>query len=193
RARCRPTLPSAPRRFTLDFRDIFSAGFAFDFIRGDARIAAGVASTNNLQMKGVNAAVLMEGSADIAHETQKLRVVVVPEINAGTAALVATAINPAIGIGAFLAQAVLSRPLVAATTREFEIDGTWAEPRVTQVPRRAAAARAEPAAALAPLPRLLPDLPALPALPSFHLPALPALPSLPGSPRAGSANPENVP
>ncbi|WP_225781882.1 YhdP family protein [Xenophilus sp. Marseille-Q4582] len=167
-------LQALPRRFTLDFRDIFSAGFAFDFIRGDARIASGVASTNNLQMKGVNAAVLMEGSADIAHETQKLRVVVVPEINAGTAALVATAINPAIGIGAFLAQAVLSRPLVAATTREFEIDGTWAEPRVTQVPRRSGtAASAEPAAAPAPLPRLLPDLP---ALPSFHLPSLPTLP-----------------
>ena len=43
-------------------------------------------SSNNLQMKGVNAAVLMDGRADIAKETQDLRVVVVPEINAGTAA-----------------------------------------------------------------------------------------------------------
>jgi uncharacterized protein YhdP len=41
-------------------------------------------------MKGVNAAVLMEGTADIARETQDIKVVVVPEINAGTASLVAT-------------------------------------------------------------------------------------------------------
>ena len=96
-----------PRRLTLDFRDVFSEGFAFDFVRGDLRIEQGVAMTNNLQMKGVNAAVLMEGRADIARETQELHVVVVPEINAMTASLVATAINPVIGLGSFLAQVFL--------------------------------------------------------------------------------------
>jgi uncharacterized protein YhdP len=131
------SLQALPRRLTLDFRDVFSQGFAFDFVRGDAAISQGVASTNNLQMKGVNAAVLMDGSADIARETQKLRVVVVPEINAGTAALVATAINPAIGLGTFLAQMVLSRPLIAAATQEFQIEGTWTDPKITKVPRRA--------------------------------------------------------
>ena len=53
---------------------MFSEGFAFDFVRGDIAIEQGMASTNNLQMKGVNAAVLMEGKADIAHETQDLKV-----------------------------------------------------------------------------------------------------------------------
>ncbi len=131
------SLQALPRRLTLDFRDIFSEGFAFDFVRGDATIANGVASTNNLQMKGVNAAVLMDGSADIAHETQNLRVVVVPEISAGTAALVATAINPLIGLSTFLAQALLSKPLAAAATQEFQIEGTWTDPKITKVPRRA--------------------------------------------------------
>ncbi|MDM0019934.1 YhdP family protein [Variovorax saccharolyticus] len=134
------SLQALPRRLTLDFRDVFSAGFAFDFLRGDAKIVSGVASTNNLQMKGVNAAVLMDGSADIARETQSIRVVVVPEISAGTAALVATAINPAIGLGTFLAQMVLSRPLIAAATQEFQIDGTWTDPKITRVPRRSSPA-----------------------------------------------------
>ncbi|MGO4392653.1 YhdP family protein [Variovorax sp. M-6] len=140
------SLQALPRRLTLDFRDVFSAGFAFDFLRGDATIVKGVASTNNLQMKGVNAAVLMDGSADIARETQNIRVVVVPEISAGTAALVATAINPAIGLGTFLAQMVLSRPLIAAATQEFQIDGTWTDPKITRVARRSTpAAQAAPA------------------------------------------------
>ena len=129
------SLQSLPRRLTLDFRDVFSEGFAFDFIRGDVNIARGVASTNNLQMKGVNAAVLMEGSADIGGETQDLRVVVVPEIDGLTASLVATAINPALGLGTVLAQLVLRRPLVQAATQEFHVDGTWTDPRVTKVPR----------------------------------------------------------
>ena len=130
------SLQSLPRRLSLDFRDVFSEGFAFDFVRGDMLIDQGVASTNNLQMKGVNAAVLMEGKADIEKETQDLRVVVVPEINAMTASLVATAINPVVGLGSFLAQVFLRGPLIEAATQEFHIDGGWADPRVVRVPRR---------------------------------------------------------
>ena len=150
------SLQSLPRRLTLDFRDVFSEGFAFDFVRGDVRIEQGVAITNNLQMKGVNAAVLMEGRADIEHETQDLRVVVVPEINAMTASLVATAINPVIGLGSFLAQVFLRGPLIEAATQEFRVDGTWTDPRVTRVVRRArgadAPAPADPASAPPPGP-----------------------------------------
>ena len=140
------SLQSLPRRLALDFRDVFSEGFAFDFLRGDVTIQQGIAATNNLQMKGVNAAVLMEGKADIARETQDIKVVVIPEINAGTASLVATVINPAIGLGTFLAQMFLRQPLMRAATQEFHIDGTWADPRITRVDRRAAAeGRVDPA------------------------------------------------
>ena len=132
------SLQSLPRRLTLDFRDVFTEGFAFDFVRGDITIQQGTAATNNLQMKGVNAAVLMEGKADLARETQDIKVVVIPEINAGTASLVATVINPAIGIGTFLAQMFLRQPLTKAATQEFHIDGTWADPKITKLGRKGA-------------------------------------------------------
>jgi uncharacterized protein (TIGR02099 family) len=127
------SLQALPRRLTLDFRDVFSEGFAFDFLRGDVQVEQGIAHTNNLQMKGVNAAVLLEGHADIAQETQDLKVVVVPEINTGTASLIATVINPAVGLGSFLAQMFLQRPLVESNTKEFHVTGTWSDPQVTQV------------------------------------------------------------
>ncbi len=126
-------LQALPRRLTLDFSDLFSDGFAFDFVRGDVRIEQGLASTNNLQMKGVVAGALIEGSADLVRETQNLKVVVVPEINAGTASLYMATINPLIGLTSYLAQMVLSKPLVRAGTSEFHVDGTWADPRVTKV------------------------------------------------------------
>ncbi len=132
------SLQSLPRRLTLDFRDVFTEGFAFDFVRGDIKIEQGVAITNNLQMKGVNAAVLMEGTADIAKATQDIKVVVVPELNAGTASLVATIINPVIGIGTFLAQLILRRPLLEAATFEYRIEGPWADRKVTKIDRRPA-------------------------------------------------------
>jgi len=126
-------LQALPRRLSLDFSDLFSDGFAFDFVRGDVRIEQGVAMTNNLQMKGVVAGALIEGRADLARETQDLKVVVVPEINAGTASLYMATINPLVGLTSYLAQLILSKPLVRAGTTEFHVDGTWANPKVTKV------------------------------------------------------------
>jgi uncharacterized protein YhdP len=131
------SLQSLPRRLALDFRDVFSEGFVFDFVRGDAKVEQGVASTNNLQMKGVTAAVLLEGSADLANETQDITAVVIPELNAGTASLLATAINPAVGLGTFLAQFLLRQPLQDAATQQFHITGPWAEPKVEKISKRA--------------------------------------------------------
>ena len=68
-------LQALPRRLALDFRDVFYEGFAFDSVAGHVNIDRGMATTRNLQIKGVNAVVQLEGSADIAKETQQLRVV----------------------------------------------------------------------------------------------------------------------
>jgi uncharacterized protein YhdP len=59
----------------------------------------------------------------------------VPEINAGTASLIASAINPAVGLGSFLAQFLLRQPLQSATTQAFHITGGWADPQVEKIQR----------------------------------------------------------
>ena len=134
------SLQALPRRLLFDFRDVFSAGFAFDTVRGDVLIQQGIASTRNLQMKGVNALVQMDGSSDIERETQNLRVLILPEVDAGTASLLAgIALNPAIGLSTFLAQLILKQPLSRVNTQEFLIDGTWSDPKVTKVAATAVA------------------------------------------------------
>ncbi|WP_230411552.1 YhdP family protein [Collimonas humicola] len=138
------SLQSLPRRLTLDFRDIFSEGFAFDSVVGTATIAQGKAHTDNFKMRGVSATVLMDGVADIARETQDLHVAVLPEINAGTASVVALAINPVIGIGTFLAQLFLRDPLMRAFTFEYNITGGWTDPVVTKIDHKADAPAATP-------------------------------------------------
>lgn len=142
------SLQSLPRRLILDFRDVFQEGFAFDSLTGDMTLAHGLARTNNLRMRGVQAVVLMEGQADLLRESQNLRVVVVPEINAGTASLAYAVINPAVGLGTFFGQLLLRGPLAAAGTREFHIDGSWSDPQIRAVERSAerpaAAASAAP-------------------------------------------------
>ncbi len=130
------SLQALPRLLTLDFRDVFSDGFAFDSLGGDAQIADGVLSSKNLQMKSVLALVSMDGSVDLAKETQNLHVLVLPDINAGGASLIATLINPVVGAATYLAQLVLRRPVIAAATKEYSIQGTWIEPKITQPKRQ---------------------------------------------------------
>ena len=140
------SLQSIPRRFMLDFRDLFSEGFAFDNVTGDLTIAQGVATTKDFRMRSATAAVLMTGRADLKAETQDLDVIIVPEINAGAASLAYAAINPVIGIGTFLAQLFLRSPLTEAGTREVHVTGTWSDPKVDEVEHKAAVAAAAAAA-----------------------------------------------
>lgn len=130
------SLQSLPRRLALDFRDVFSQGFAFDGVVGTAAIDHGIMKTDNFKMRSVSATVLMDGTADIAKETQNLHVAIIPEINAGAASVVyGLAVNPVIGLGSFLAQLFLREPLMKAFTVEYQIDGPWKDPAVHKIGR----------------------------------------------------------
>lgn len=135
------SLQALPRLLKLDFHDVFSEGLAFDGITANASIHQGIAKTDNLKMHGVAATVLMDGTADIANETANLHVVVIPEVNLGTAPLVyALAVNPVIGLGSFLAQLFLSAPVMRALTYHMQVTGPWKAPVVTKLD----GARADP-------------------------------------------------
>lgn len=129
-------LQSLPSRIKLDFRDVFSEGFTYDQIRGDLNFTNGLASTQNLRIIGVQASVILEGSADINRETQDLRVLVLPEVNAGLASLgYAALVNPAVGLGAFIAQFILRNPIRELLSYEYRVTGTWSDPVVQSVKR----------------------------------------------------------
>ena len=139
------SLQTLPRRLTLDFRDVFSEGFAFDSIASTATITRGTLKTDSFKMRGPNALVLMDGSVDLVNETQNLNVVVIPELNAGGASVVyGLAVNPVIGLGAFLAQYFLKNPVSAALTQDYQVTGPWKDPVIKKVPTRRKPA--EPAA-----------------------------------------------
>ena len=107
--------------------------FAFDAINASVQLQNGVASTHDFKMRGLNATVLMEGSANVAQETQNLRVLVLPEINAaGASVMYALLANPAIGLGTFLAQMVLREPLAKAFSYEYQVTGSWDDPQVSK-------------------------------------------------------------
>jgi uncharacterized protein (TIGR02099 family) len=126
------SLQALPRRITLDFRDIFSEGFAFDSIAGTARVDGGVMVTDNLQIRGPSAKIFMSGEFNLAQETQNLRVRVQPALGESVAvgAMIA---NPAIGLAALLAQKVLRDPLDQIFAFEYAVTGTWSDPKVEKL------------------------------------------------------------
>ncbi len=128
------SLQALPRLLKLDFNDVFSEGLQFDGITANATINHGIVKTDNLKMHGVQATVLMDGAADIANESTNLRVVVIPQVNLGTAPLVyALAVNPVIGLGSYLAQLFLSAPVMKALTYQMQVTGPWKSPVITKI------------------------------------------------------------
>ena len=130
------SLQALPRRITLDFRDVFSEGFAFDRISGSIELAAGVMRTGDLEIRGPAARVTMSGTADLVGETQDLRVFVQPTLSESIAiGAAAGLLNPAVGVVTYLAQKMLSDPIEKLFAFEYAITGSWADPQVAKLGR----------------------------------------------------------
>lgn len=128
------SLQSLPRRLTLDFRDIFSEGFAFDTISGSIKAASGEMRTDGLQIRGPSARIHMSGSVDLEQETQDLRVTVQPTLSESVAVGAAAGlINPVAGVVAYVAQKALSDPIEKFFSFDYAITGAWADPRVEKL------------------------------------------------------------
>ena len=127
------SLQSLPRRLSLDFRDIFSEGLAFDEIVGTVKVNRGVANTENLRIQGPAVRIQMSGDVDLARETQKLRVKVFPSMSDSLSVAGALIGGPIAGIATFIAQKLLKDPIDKIAAYEYNIAGTWADPQVSKV------------------------------------------------------------
>ena len=134
------SLQALPRRITLDFRDVFSQGFAFDSISGSIQMNKGVLRTNDLELFGPAARVFMSGEADAVKETQSLRVKVQPTLSESVAvgsAIAATgAIHPVVGLAAYLVQKALRDPVEKLFSFEYAVTGGWSDPKVEKLAAR---------------------------------------------------------
>ena len=128
------SLQSLPRRVSLDFRDIFSEGFAFDEIVGPVKIERGIAVTDNFRIQGPAARVVMKGKVDLARETQDLRVRVTPFLSESVSIAGALIGGPVAGVATFLAQKMLKDPIDKMAAFEYDVTGTWKDPQVAKVP-----------------------------------------------------------
>lgn len=131
------SLQSLPRRLTLDFRDVFSEGFAFDNIAGTMLLTNGVLATNDFVMQGPAAVVNMSGVTDLSRETQNLRLKVVPGVGEGVAVAGAFLGGPVVGVTAYVLQKLLKDPVGQMVSYEYQVTGSWENPQVNKVTSQA--------------------------------------------------------
>ncbi|TAN86710.1 MAG: TIGR02099 family protein [Gallionella sp.] len=127
------SLQALPKRITLDFTDVFSEGFQFDNINGNASIRRGVMDTQDFHIDGSSAKVTMKGSVDLVNETQDLRVKVLPTLGDSVSLLGAFTAGPVVGIGSLIINKVLGNPLDKLVSFEYNVSGTWSDPSVVKI------------------------------------------------------------
>ncbi len=119
-----------PRRLLLDFRDLFSKGFAFNRIGGSVHFGDGQARSDDMGIDGPAAEIRIRGSADLRAQTFDQHIEVLPK--SGNLLTVAGAIaGGPVGaaVGAF-ANAMLKKPLGEMGAKSYRVTGPWKEPKV---------------------------------------------------------------
>lgn len=128
------SLQALPRRLILDFRDVFSEGFAFDEIGGNVALRSGILSSDDFAIAGPAARVWIAGTADVMKETQDLKVVVQPTLTDSVAiGAAAGLVNPVAGLIAYLAQKAMNDPVERMFAYGYAVTGRWDDPQVEKL------------------------------------------------------------
>jgi uncharacterized protein YhdP len=126
------SLQSLPKRIGLDFTDVISPGFEFDSIVGEAAIEHGILKTNDFKMTGAAARITLNGQIDLERETQNLKVRVFPTIG-DNVSLLSFAAGPAVGVSVLLANKILRDPLDKLVAFDYNVSGSWEDPKVERL------------------------------------------------------------
>jgi uncharacterized protein (TIGR02099 family) len=132
------SIQTLPRRLTLDFTDLFEEGFAFDSIKGNFSLQQGHAYTNNLEMTGPSANIIVSGRTGLATEDYDQIATVTPKISSGLP--VASALFGPVGVGVgaviYLAGEIfksLPKKIDKILSHQYSITGSWNNPNIEKV------------------------------------------------------------
>lgn len=130
------SLQSVGRLANLDWNPagLMRQGFPFDTLQGHVRMNAGVLHSENYRVAGPVGTIVIAGDVDLPKENMDLYAIVAPNLDVSGAAIAAgIALNPIVGLGAFLTQWLLKDPLGKAMAVEYRIRGNLDDPQVSAV------------------------------------------------------------
>lgn len=127
------SLAALPRKLFGDFKSSVAEGFSFDKAKGQIIIRDGNAYTDGFEIISPIADVSVSGRTGLAARDYDNNVKVVPAVGEGVTGLVALLVNIPAGIGLWLVDKITGEQFNEASTRFYEIKGSWAKPEIKLV------------------------------------------------------------
>tara|TARA_R110002074_G_scaffold402329_1_gene607443 strand:+ start:175312 stop:179175 length:3864 start_codon:yes stop_codon:yes gene_type:complete len=132
------SIQTLPRRLALDFTDLFNKGFAFDSISGNFNMDQGHAYTNNLELIGPAANIIVSGRTGIVAEDYDQIATITPKVS--NSLPVASALFGPIGVGVgaviyLTGELFKSIPdkIDQILRYQYSIKGSWDNPDIVKI------------------------------------------------------------
>lgn len=130
------SLQSLVRKLTLDFRDVFSKGMFYSYIKGEYQLNQGLMTTQKTEMKGTAGNLFMTGHTNLVTGELDYDMSYSPNIssNLPVIAWIVTSLNPV----TFLAGVAIDQVIKSQVVYElnFELTGTIENPEFKEVDRK---------------------------------------------------------
>jgi uncharacterized protein YhdP len=122
------SIQALPKRLSLDFRDVFDAGFSFDQATGTFTMENGMATTDDMLLKSSAASISITGSTNLADQQYDQLLTIRPGLG-NTLPIIGVLAGGPVGVAAGLAlQGLLHEQIGEATKVQYTITGDWDDP-----------------------------------------------------------------
>ena len=120
------------RRFTLDFKDVFDRGLAFDSLSGDLSFGDGNMTTDNFSVESSSLDVTIRGRTGIAARDYDQRIEVAPHVSTAVPLLSALVAGPVYAAVVYAAGKVMRLDEIVdkSVALDYTLTGTWEDPKV---------------------------------------------------------------
>lgn len=132
------SIQTLPRRLALDFTDLFNKGFAFDSISGNFNMDQGHAYTNDLELIGPAANIIVSGRTGIVTEDYDQIATITPKVS--NSLPVASALFGPIGVGVGAVIYLTGELFKSIPDRidqilryQYSIKGSWDNPDIVKI------------------------------------------------------------
>ncbi len=127
------SVAALPRRLSLDFRDVFGSGLAFDRIEGDFRIDRGNAYTENLVLEGPAADIGIVGRTGLGERDYDQTAIVRANFGSGLPLAGAVVAGPGVGAALLIFAKLFEKPLKEMGKVVYRVTGSWDEPVIERI------------------------------------------------------------
>ena len=122
------SITALPKRLSLDFRDVFDAGFSFDRATGTFEMENGTATTDDMLLESSAASISIAGSTDLVEQQYDQLLTIRPGLG-NTLPIIGAIAGGPVGAAAGLAlQGLLHGQIGEATQVQYTITGDWEDP-----------------------------------------------------------------